>query len=368
MIAERSRSPGLDLLRVLAIALVLLHHLRSLPGTPDTFRALALRGYAGVDLFFVLSGWLIGGQLWRELEQRGRIELTRFWRRRLWRTLPAYFAVLLALTLAGSIPVRTLPVLALFGQNHLAPEVWLSSWSLCIEEQFYLLTPIALTLLGAARARSRSTGLALFATGLLSSALRSNAFGSLVPGDYDAFLTRFYVQTPLRLDGLALGLAMSWAAAHHETLWQWISDRRRLLGLLGLVLFATPWMPALGGGTSDPLERLRWFNAVPGFLLLSVGAALTIPWALQLRTPQPISRMLAVVADHTYAIYLVHEAARDLVIRVGRTLVMPAPLWWMSVLLVTALMAALLHRFVERPGLDLRDRVAPTSAPRPAAP
>ena len=367
MTVGRTRSSGLDLVRVAAIALVLLHHLRSLPGTPDSLRSFALRGYAGVDLFFVLSGWLIGGQLWRELDQRGRIDLPRFWRRRLWRTLPAYFAVLLALTLSSRVPIGALPVLALFVQNHLAPEAWLSSWSLCIEEQFYLLAPIVLALLGAPRARLRSTGLVILPAALVSWALRADAYDELTSAGYEAFLTGFYVRTPLRLDGLAIGVALSWAACHHERLWRWVCERRGLLALLGLTLCATPWIPAIGGGTSEPLERLLWFNAVPGFFVVSGGAALLMPWALQLRTPELISRPLAVLADHTYAIYLVHEAARDLVLHIGRSRKWSCASWWILSLAMTALMAALLHRYVERPGLERRERAA-TSAPPPAAP
>jgi peptidoglycan/LPS O-acetylase OafA/YrhL len=138
----RERAPGLDLLRVCAIGLVLLHHFRHLPGAPEGLRWFALRADVGVDLFFVLSGWLVGGQLWRERARTGGGRMWRFWRRRWWRTVPAYLAVLALLAVLGRVRGADVPAMLLFLQNHLAPHAWLTSWSLCIEEQFYLALPL----------------------------------------------------------------------------------------------------------------------------------------------------------------------------------------------------------------------------------
>src|SRR5207244_9609611 len=89
---NRARQPGLDLLRALAIIVVVVYHAAlfgfKLPGRVDRF------GWIGVDLFFVLSGYLIGGQLLAPLARNQRIKLGRFFTRRALRIMPAYFVVL----------------------------------------------------------------------------------------------------------------------------------------------------------------------------------------------------------------------------------------------------------------------------------
>src|SRR5207247_5755079 len=91
---HRARQPGLDLLRALAIIVVVIYHAAlfgfKLPGRVDRF------GWTGVDLFFVLSGYLIGGQLLAPLARDQRINLGRFFTRRALRIMPAYFVVLAA--------------------------------------------------------------------------------------------------------------------------------------------------------------------------------------------------------------------------------------------------------------------------------
>src|SRR5437588_8321090 len=89
---NRERQPGLDLLRVFAIIVVVIYHAAlfgfKLPGRVDRF------GWIGVDLFFVLSGYLIGGQLLAPLVRDRPIDLRRFFARRVLRIVPAYFVIL----------------------------------------------------------------------------------------------------------------------------------------------------------------------------------------------------------------------------------------------------------------------------------
>jgi peptidoglycan/LPS O-acetylase OafA/YrhL len=133
------RIPGLDLLRAAAIVMVLLAHYPKI-GTSLTTRVLNF-GWAGVDLFFVLSGYLIGSQVIRPLAGRKEIGLGWFYFRRFCRTLPSYYVVLAAYY---ALPAEASPGanFLVFTQNFSAMHSFTPSWSLCVEEQFYLLFPI----------------------------------------------------------------------------------------------------------------------------------------------------------------------------------------------------------------------------------
>src|ERR1700743_972604 len=137
-----SRSFGLDLARAVAITLVLIAHFA---------KVLEVAGYYAVELFFALSGFLIGGILYRDLFSSPDwtfAHVTRFWQRRWWRTLPNYylsFALhsLFHLFYGGFPSPQMLWRYPLFLQNaseniHFFYGV---SWSLCVEEWFYLLFP-----------------------------------------------------------------------------------------------------------------------------------------------------------------------------------------------------------------------------------
>ncbi|MHB1081208.1 MAG: acyltransferase family protein [Prosthecobacter sp.] len=143
-----NRNSYLDILRAAAIIMVVVYHVLQM--CPVAFPALmdiAWYGQYGVELFFVLSGWLIGGLYWNEKSRFGDVELRRFWLRRWLRTIPPYLVALglswLAVYIHGgkSFDLGYL----IFIQNYYDQiPYFLVSWSLCIEEHFYLFLPVLL--------------------------------------------------------------------------------------------------------------------------------------------------------------------------------------------------------------------------------
>ncbi len=149
-----SYRPDIDGLRAIAVMSVVLYHF-GVPGLKG--------GFIGVDVFFVISGFLIGGLLWREAEDTGRVRLLCFFARRIQRLLPAF--VVMALTTAAVGYVILLPFeFREFGKSLIAATVYLSNlhffretgyfstiaedkvllhtWSLAVEEQFYIVLPL----------------------------------------------------------------------------------------------------------------------------------------------------------------------------------------------------------------------------------
>src|SRR5436189_3771333 len=148
---NRERQPGLDLLRALAIVIVVIYHAGimgfPLPGRVHRF------GWIGVDLFFVLSGYLIGGQLLAPLARNQPITLGRFFARRALRILPAYLVVLsiyVCLPLWREYPEMSSPWKFLASVQNIGLHggtAFSHAWSLAVEDQFYLLLPLVLLFL-----------------------------------------------------------------------------------------------------------------------------------------------------------------------------------------------------------------------------
>jgi peptidoglycan/LPS O-acetylase OafA/YrhL len=155
--------PSLDGLRAISIAAVLLGHLAGTRGAPHALTAVIRNPYVdfahlGVRVFFVISGFLITGLLRQEHRRTGTISLSRFYLRRTLRIFPAYYvllSVLGVLTLAGVIVVPSSDFLhaLTYTVNYAPNRVWWIGhlWSLAVEEQFYLLWPTAVVLVGITR-------------------------------------------------------------------------------------------------------------------------------------------------------------------------------------------------------------------------
>lgn len=208
--------PGLDLLRTLAIGLVLSGHFYGefaaglghdlAIGRLPVF----LFSWTGVDLFFVLSGYLIGRQLWRELAARGTIDVPRFLLRRGLRIWPFYFAfVAWLIAMTGKPPASFIPDM-LFISNYVRGNVS-GGWSLSIEEQFYLCAPLLLVALyksGVTIRRQFAAVAVLLAVAPVIRWLTLYLHGG--PVGAEAF--RKIVQFPFHThaDGLLAGVLIAW--------------------------------------------------------------------------------------------------------------------------------------------------------------
>ena len=359
-----ARLHGLDTLRALAIVLVLLYHLQAF--LPPALTRIADTGWAGVDLFFVLSGYLIGAQLLRPFTRGRHIRIGDFYLRRAYRILPAYLVVLL---LYVAVPGwREYPGLdapwkfLTFTRNlilNFPDHAFSHAWSLCVEEHFYLVLPLLLTAL--LRKPSLARALTLIVSAILGGlALRWWIFAHIVhapaPAD-DAgiqFMKYIYYPTYTRLDGLVFGVSLAALQLLRPAWWARLAIRGHALLATGLILTAAAtW--AFQAQYPSPHHPLRVTFGLP---LLSLGLAFLVASALTsngiLRLRVPGAAPLATLA---FSLYLTHKA----VAHVGRTLLpwMDGNRGWPAagVYAVTCLAAAaLLYCAVERPFMRLRDR------------
>jgi peptidoglycan/LPS O-acetylase OafA/YrhL len=210
--------PGLDALRTLAIWMVISDHYWYF-FTRDTPSSLTIGklplfyfGWAGVDLFFVLSGYLIGRALWRELQKTGSLHIPRFLIRRGLRIWPYYYAFILFLifTRSSTAISKFFPDI-FFYSNYVISQVP-GGWSLSSEEQFYVLTPILMVLGVLAVPFSRLwliPAIALFALPLS----RAAVMAKLGPHAHEGMASDvIYTPFHTHADGLVAGLLLAWLA------------------------------------------------------------------------------------------------------------------------------------------------------------
>ncbi|MBU2181183.1 MAG: acyltransferase [Gammaproteobacteria bacterium] len=363
-----NRLPGLDLLRAIAIVWVMLYHVTSwgvvLPGFAEY-------GFIGVDLFFVLSGFLIGWQLLKPYTAGTQPAWGQFFVRRAFRVLPAYWFVLLLYwavpALRESPNIQPLWQFLTFSQNlftdYFHARAFSHAWSLCVEEHFYLLLPPLVWLL----ARKPDAGkvavvflLMLIAGMLLRSWLwqhQVEPFLHIRTGEGN-FLIRYieniYNPTYCRLDGLLAGVMLATVKGFRPVWWSWAMERPTWFfssGLLGAV--AALSLPAPG-----------YLSAVFGFPLLSFSLA-----AIVLAAASPHSgfgrwRMpgAAPVAIMAFSLYLSHKMVYYLINTYVVQYLPDSNIVRVGLYLGAALTAgAFLYLSVERPGLKLRDRWSKTA-------
>jgi peptidoglycan/LPS O-acetylase OafA/YrhL len=206
---RRGRIPALDGLRAVSIALVLIAHAIGTGVLQASPRTSGLAGDIGVRSFFVLSGFLITTLLLRELEQRGTISLWGFYVRRAFRIFPAFYAFLFvigALALIGPLELLEYDLLAAasYTTNFHAERSWWTGhlWSLAVEEQFYVVWPLVLVMLGVFRAWWFA-GVAIVVAPMLRVAL-----WYLSPAHRDLVDQAF----PCVFDALATGCLLAFAA------------------------------------------------------------------------------------------------------------------------------------------------------------
>ncbi len=374
-----NRYPSLHGLRVLAIVSVVQYHVTWIMvgeqhlGLDGTFTNLSLGVFFGMDLFFILSGFLIGSILIRSLEIEGTRDLRRFYARRAFRTFPAYYVVLTALVLGFGLGPGQ--------RQHLWSEyVYLTNffpltrdrivmfwgWSLALEEQFYVAVPLLFLLL--LRFRRPRVRLALLAV-LWAAGLASRLYVYWTHGPWNDFTLydSLYFRTPTRFDPLVAGIFLAFVNAHHaDAVRAWLRAPFHR-AVLGLVALTTGWVlmrPTMFGYENLHLVRVfSWGTLTTLFWLSLLGLLLFAEGWFGQVLGHPAFRKLATLG---YGVYLIHIPIIDhLMIPAAHALdeqhVSLAIVWTAAlagVLAASFAGAFAIHLLIEKPSLWLRDRIA----------
>ncbi len=353
----RDRLPGLDGLRALAIVLVLAYHL---------FPGLAPGGFIGVDVFFVVSGYLITALLVAEHRAHGRIALGRFWARRARRLLPALIVVVgissaVAAIIGGDVLVGIgwqLAGVLTFSSNwwsiaqassyldQTSPELFRHAWSIAVEEQFYVVWPLVIVVLLLLPARwlrvTIPLGLAV-CSALAMAVLAGDPASDPAPASVAYLSTLTHGFGLLLGAGLALGLEPLRERASAPRSPGWVSDLAAILATSGLIALAA--LLAIDGAATYR-GGLVAATLLTGVLIVCLahpaGVAARIADA-------PLPRW---IGERSYGLYLWHwpvvvllAAALPQVDRIGEQ----SWLLGLGALVISVVMAAVSYRVIEQP-------------------
>lgn len=328
--------PEIDGLRSIAVLAVVFYHF-GVPGLSG--------GFVGVDVFFVISGFLIGGLLWREHKNTGRLSLGRFFLRRIRRLAPAYFIMAFVALIVTSFVLLPFEYRE-FGKGLIAATVYLSNvlffrqsgyfdtssdekillhtWSLSVEEQFYIFLPLVFLLFA-----SKPTRL----SGVLVVLALASLVGSIVLTPISQTAT-FYL-FPFRAWELLSGVLLAIIGIERNFQWKlgWIWSWLGLVLILGAVCLITPTQDFPGWQVIVP---------VAGTLLLIAGG----------QQDNLVNRLLSsrapvFVGLISYSLYLWHWPVLTLskYVRGSYASAFETSLW----MLLAFVLAILSWRFVEQP-------------------
>jgi peptidoglycan/LPS O-acetylase OafA/YrhL len=383
----RSHLHGLDGLRAIACIAVFFDHVEQYKdwlGLPNHYgRWMQVLGRQGVELFFVLSGYLITYRMFLERRKTGSISIPKFYLRRALRIWPLYYTMLGVIFFVIPFMVRHLAgpyvrdASLWYVDGYFAPGdhrfLWYAflfphvayftaptllagghCWSIGVEEQFYLVWPL---LMWVARKRE----LAAF-VGVI---LLMVAFNDVVFPYGSAIEARHGFETIDRLrnfadhahfEAMAIGGCIGWAAAHHQSMLDRLAEERLARVAAWMILPFAVYHYGIWHGELGPALLYAFTLAV-----LSHG-----PKSRVLE-----SRAMTAIGVRSYAIYLVHPFAMFTMGLAFERIGLRTPSHAISYVLACAVatlgLAAAAHRFIEKPALAWKDRLPTFSRPRPLA-
>jgi peptidoglycan/LPS O-acetylase OafA/YrhL len=307
-LGSKERDAGIDCLRALAIILVMMRHFldrnpRYDSDIPELLKRIGLFGWSGVDLFFVLSGFLIFSIIFRQ-EKGGTFDWLTFYAKRALRIWPAYFVSLLICMIVGQFHVtwRDLGYFVIFIQNYAGPLGSLNGgvyWSIAVEEHFYILAPLLLVAVAHFRKWRLQILIGIIVAPMM---LRAMIYPILVRNDLGKFYREIYFPTHARMDTLAVGVMCAYLVAFHADAMRKLRWLFPLLaaGLLPFALLAT--------GSIDAYRQEQSFAAgVFGFSLTALFWAAVLMTGQTLRIFDSFGKgFMQTVAYLSYSVYLYH--------------------------------------------------------------
>ena len=360
------RNTNLDALRGIAILMVLAHHAGraiTIAHASNAFTRYFERiGWAGVDLFFVISGYLISGLLFSDYHKHGSIGLSRFYIRRALKIWPSLYALIAVTVLIDLLPGHVFPKIShllaeLFFVQDYFQSIWGLTWSLAVEEHFYHGLPLLLIFLIRRDPEKPFAALPrVFAAIAVFSLVCRFYVGWNLDGVF-APLTYMF-PTHLRMDGLMYGVLLRYFKEFRPTLFQ------RMVSWRGAWAVVASALVVLSAFTNESRQMHTW-----GFTVLYIASGFLVAKAVAVRGPKPVRAMSSLLARfgiYSYSIYLWQMFFVWIILQHFH-ITSHMFFYWCSIA-GPILFGILMAKIIEFPVLHFRDRVFPAlTEKKPAA-
>lgn len=362
---KKEKFNGLYHLRAIAILLVFLYHYRMFdhPSWVDTVGWI---GWTGVDLFFVLSGFLISNQLFKEIKERQTIRLKSFFIKRFFRIIPSY---IFTLFLYFCFPIfrerEALPSLwkfLSFTQNYgldvINHGTFSHAWSLCIEEQFYLILPIFLLIFIKTKSIDylKFSIISLIVISILLRILVWNQFivpFVKTPDFWKEWYMKIYYPTYTRFDGLAIGVLIGYFFQFSSQFKTMINKNGNLLLLLGII--------SIGSVLWFCRNQYSEQASILGFTFVAISYGILLMGAISessfiSRKSNFFTSQLAILS---YSIYLAHKGIIHLLqLFLSKINISISDNLMLFICLITCLFVGILYRyFIENPSAKIKTQI-----------
>jgi peptidoglycan/LPS O-acetylase OafA/YrhL len=359
-----TRNQALDVLRAVAILLVFSRHMKVCPAEASqllsqTTQTLAQGGWIGVDLFFVLSGFLISGLLFREYKKTGTVSPVRFLIRRGFKIYPAFFVFLVASVsisyyMTHTVKWKGVLTESLFLTSYLrTPALFNHTWSLGVEEHFYIFLPVLfLGLVIWTRGKDSFRFVPKICVGLAIACLMARLTNHFL---WPQLPNRCVFQSHCRFDSLFFGVLLAFFANFKAEAFKRLCICHRKKWLLAGAICYTP-------AFIFPLMQTPAMLTF-GFTVFTLGGGFFLMGALgRPASSNLIIRCLAFMGAHSYSIYLWHEfvAWRALQLINVSSSISQWSAYFFCYVAGSILLGIFMAKAVEFPGLIVREKLFPS--------
>ena len=352
---------GLDILRAIAILFVLFGHTFQHSILPLWLSRFGTFGSIGVEIFFILSGFLIGGIILKLFEKNkfhSYNDITDFWKRRWMRTLPMYIIALLAFLrfdYNGAHYLTYHPEYWLFLQNFawsIPDDFFILSWSLAIEEHFYLWFPIVFFIMVKFFSRRVSFGITALFFLIISISYRI----SLPEMTFNDWNLNSRMVVIARFDAIMFGVLMAYIKSYHTVIWERIYQLRFIVGIVTLLIFIWYYLGAVGITTR--------FVQVFGVTIQGALLSMLLPFFtnIKLEPKTLLQKAILFTSRFSYSLYLVHILViifvNQFLFKYGLYDFICPKAYYLYPLyfLIYYLVAFFTYNLIEKPFLDFRDQ------------
>lgn len=341
------RIKGIDFLRGIAILLVIGRHLGEIPNSLNNYSSTILKswkliGWIGVDLFFVLSGFLISSIIFNKIKSNN-FSVTDFYKKRFIKIYPLFLIVLiLPVFFLNNVPIKSILSELFFMQGYITG-LWQHTWSLCVEEQFYIIFPLIVLLLVKANAFKKLPYILIVMCALVILMRGLSYTGAPL-----------FTQTHLRIDTILWGVFIAYFYLNYNSYFDMLFRYKNGIKVGALLLLGIAFILFI---------KSPFVFQIIGFNFMAIGFSVFLLLSIKMENIKngfldKLFNMISYIGTCSYSVYLVHIPLNLLILSFSfsKTEFYNYYIANSIYIVCSILVGILINKFIEQPILKLRNK------------